>query len=294
MENELPTRPMWYKKNILNGFWLKIVGFIFTLIDHIGLMFLTNGSTLYTIFRDAGRLAMPIFIFLAVEGVYYTKDYWMYFIRLMTMAIILDGTMYIMIYAFKETSLAPGNIFTDLAFGSMAVYFLKKKNWKSLLAIFPIALSVISCFSTYKISNGFQSFINFDYGLFGMMIFIGFFLSYEGAYIYLNGTAKKLNVDPKVYMENGKLRFYINLISTVSLVFVALIFQLIWHYDMYNPIIPSLSLGGMRCESWCVLAGVFIMLYDGRPGFRNKWARYSLYLFYPVHLIILWLITLAL
>ena len=101
MTNEVSS-PMHYKRKVLDGFWLKMIGFVFTLIDHIGLIFRSNiGETAYTILRDMGRLAMPIFIFLAIEGVYYTRDYWMYFIRLMTMGFLLDCVAFTMHYGFN-------------------------------------------------------------------------------------------------------------------------------------------------------------------------------------------------
>lgn len=78
------------------------------------------------------------------------------------------------------------------------------------------------------------------------------------------------------------------------MVVVGVIFQLIWDYNPNNPIVPSLDLGGMACESWSMLAGIFILLYDGRQGIKNKWTRYSMYAFYPGHLLLLWLISLAL
>lgn len=290
---------MWYKHRVLDGFWLKVIGYVFMIIDHVGLFFIQPNTTLYTIFRDAGRLAMPIFVFLAVEGVYYTKDYWMYFIRLAVVALVMDGVAFTLHYGFGETGIGPGNIFTDLAMGTMAVYFLKQKNLKSLLAVLPIGFSILACFSTMtnnvpvndeNMNPGFQQFINMDYNLFSMCLFIGFFLAREIAEKYLEYLAVRQNFDKDYFKEDGRLRRYINLISIVMLFLVTGIFQLIWDFDPYNPFIPSLALGGMRCESWCCLAGVFLALYDGRPGFRHKAARYSMYLFYPVHLVLLWLI----
>lgn len=303
MSNEMvnESRPMWYKNRLIDSLWLKIIGYVFMIFDHVGFMFLNPDSIIYTIFRDVGRIAMPIFIFLAVEGVYYTRDYWMYFIRLAFLAIIMDGVAFVMYYGFNDHSIVPGNIFTDLAMGSMAVYFLKAKNWKSLLAVFPIAFSVLACFSIFtnnvyiggeNVNPGFQNFINMDYNLFSMCLFIGFFLAHEGANKYLEYLASRQNFDKDFLKADGKLRLYINIFTVVALVIVTGIFQIMWDINPYNPLIPSLGLGGMKCESWCCLAGVFIMLYDGRPGFRNRWVRYSMYFFYPVHLVILWLISL--
>lgn len=286
------TYPMWYKKRLIDGFWLKMIGFLFTIIDHVGLFFLKNGTLEYEIFRDAGRIAMPIFVLLAVEGVYYTKDYWLYFIRLFTMGFILDCIAFTCLYGFNMTNIEPGNIFNDLALGTMTVYFLKKKNWKSLLALFPIAISIIASYSMFNTQYGFQLVINMDYNFYGQCLFIGFFLAYEIAYTFLKREAQRQGFDEKAYFEE-KLRLFINIFSVVALIAVSCIFQLIWDFQPLNPIVPSLDLGGMRSESWACLAFIFILLYDGRPGIRNKWARYSLYAFYPSHLLILWLISLA-
>lgn len=283
---------MWYSKRIIDGFWLKIIGFIFTIVDHVGLMFFSSNTVTYTVLRDMGRIAMPIFVFLAVEGVYYTKNYWKYFLRLFAMGVVLDAVAFTMYYGFNQHSIQPGNIFTDLAFGTMAVYFLKKKNWDSLYALFPIGLSVIACFSTFNVSYGFQNFINFDYDFYGQVLFVAFFAGYEIAFSLLKSQAQKTGLDEREYMK-GRLRFYINLFCCLFFAVVSLLFQFIWHYNPTFVLIPCQAIGGMATESWSALAIPFIMLYDGRPGFRNKWARYSMYLFYPVHLVFLWLISLA-
>lgn len=287
------SNPMWYKRRLIDGFWLKIIGFVFTLIDHVGLIFLQSGTLPYEILRDMGRIAMPIFVLLAVEGVYYTKDYWLYFIRLMTMGFLLDCIAFTCFYGFNMVNVEPGNIFTDLALGTMTVFFLKQKNWKSVLALIPVGISILASYSLFNTPSGFQFLINMDYNFYGQCLFVGFFLAYEGVYFFLKEEAKKQNLDERTYLE-GKLRLTINIFVVVALVVISGIFQLLWDFQPLNPLVPSLDIGGMRAESWACLAGIFLMLYDGRPGIKNTWARYSLYAFYPSHLLLLWLLSLAL
>lgn len=59
------------RKNLFSGFALKILAMVLMTFDHLGLFLCLNESTLLfgTIFRCAGRLALPIFIFLLVEGI---------------------------------------------------------------------------------------------------------------------------------------------------------------------------------------------------------------------------------
>lgn len=291
----LLSDPLWGKRRMLDGLWLKVVGFVFTLIDHAGLFFLNPASDAYVILRSTGRLAMPIFFFLAVEGVYRTRDYWMYFIRLASMALLLDAVAFTAFYGFGQGNLAPGNIFTDLALGTLTVYLLKKKSWVSLSALGPIAYSILCSFSTFSSpQHGFQPYFNMDYGLFGQLVFIGFFLAYEGSFLFLKKEAEEEGVDEASFEQEGRRRFWINAFSTAALVAVNGAFQILWRTSPLSPLVPSSSLGGMRVESWSCLAGVFLLLYDGRPGIKRGWARLSLYLFYPLHLLLFWLASLAL
>lgn len=52
------------------------------LIDHVGLIFFPDNL----LFRIVGRLAMPIYLFLAAQAIYYTSNFKRYCIRLLTIA----------------------------------------------------------------------------------------------------------------------------------------------------------------------------------------------------------------
>lgn len=68
---------------------LKVVAIVAMIIDHIGyyMGFLLEERIVY-IFRSIGRIAMPIFAFMIVEGFFYTKDYKKYIKRIGLGAII--------------------------------------------------------------------------------------------------------------------------------------------------------------------------------------------------------------
>ncbi len=68
---------------------LKIIAVISMLIDHIGYFCLSNGNQItYLIFRSIGRIAMPLFVFMIVEGYMHTKNFKKYIARLLIIAIV--------------------------------------------------------------------------------------------------------------------------------------------------------------------------------------------------------------
>lgn len=74
----------------LSGNELKILGAIFMVIDHVGLMFFPT----LKILRIIGRLAYPIFAFMIAEGCYYTKNKIKYFLNVFVLGAICQLVYY--------------------------------------------------------------------------------------------------------------------------------------------------------------------------------------------------------
>ena len=80
------------KVTILSSFILKVVALITMAIDHVGMvlpMMYPYNDFIYELsnaFRCIGRLALPLFVFMIVEGVIHTKNFKGYLIRLGAMA----------------------------------------------------------------------------------------------------------------------------------------------------------------------------------------------------------------
>lgn len=82
---------------------LKIIAIITMIIDHIGFYFSASlNPYIYVIFRCIGRIAMPIFTFLIVEGYCYTKNFKKYILSIFSCAIITQIILYILDMAAKE------------------------------------------------------------------------------------------------------------------------------------------------------------------------------------------------
>ena len=98
MDNQTSFRPKSIfpdRMLVLSGSGLKLIAILFMLIDHIAAdvlkgvgfanqvlftvswpfgIFEEKSYSLYRIMRDAGRIAMPIFVFLLVEGFLHTRS----------------------------------------------------------------------------------------------------------------------------------------------------------------------------------------------------------------------------
>ena len=58
---------------MLNSNHLKCIAIICMIIDHLGHFIFNTDYNVYIICRSIGRIAMPLFIFLLVEGFFRTK-----------------------------------------------------------------------------------------------------------------------------------------------------------------------------------------------------------------------------
>ena len=62
----------------LNSFWLRLIALVTMTIDHIGVMLSYND---FIVLRIIGRIALPLFIFMTVEGALKTSNSKKYIFR---------------------------------------------------------------------------------------------------------------------------------------------------------------------------------------------------------------------
>lgn len=262
-------------------------------LDHIALLFVPGGisgqyGTLYYVLRAIGKISFPIFAFLSVEGIYHTGHPWRYFLRLFLFAVALDAFGFL-IGGITGISVRSnpliGNAFTDMLLGVLTVYFLKKKNWWSLLAVLPITYSFFTC---YTLNNEWGSVFKADWGFFSTVLFLLLFLAREGTLAYLRLSAKKDGLPESSYIESDGIRYSIYA-QCVALFACEMIFYLIYRYSNFSTFIPGefVPLG-----TYSVLAFVFYLLYNGEKGYRKRGVKYIFYLYYPCHLALLGILSL--
>lgn len=272
---------------------LKIIACLLMTLDHVALLFLERGdgnniSMAYYWMRAIGKISFPIFVFLAVEGVYHTKNTRNYLLRLFIGAIALDLFGYILGVSLNlsiGSNPLIGNAFTDMFLGVLCLALLRKKNWWSLLAVFPIAYAFLSEVPIPNSSYG--TIFKTDWGAFSICLFLAFFVARELSDLYLKDKAKKDGLEKDAYLlEDGvKMHRYS---EAIALVLIELIFYLVYRLDNFSMFLPNdfVPLG-----TYSTLAFVFFLFYNGKKGYQNKVLQYSFYFYYPFHLVILGILS---
>ena len=268
--------------------------------DHIGLALVSffpydmNIIQASNILRGFGRLALPLFIFMIVEGVIHTKSIKKYLLRLGIMASVISTVLIIVTYVdFGDNfNLVPlqgvGNIFIDLVLVALTVYLLKQENnYLKFLILLPLVISFASFFvKAYEYATGaavhwYPNWLYLQFDWMSLLLGIGFYFSYKLADIYIEITTAKNGMDKSIWEVSGKYRLLVNIIALSVIGFVNIIFYL------FKYIWPEGTFWDANIQLFAIFSGAFILLYNGKRGYNAKWFQYGSYLFYPVHIIII-------
>lgn len=240
---------------------LKLLACITMLIDHIGYALvypmyqqvsLVNGDsgaaaqmlyTIYLLLRCIGRLALPIFAFLLVEGFLHTRNRKRYALRL-AIGAILSEIPYNLVVSGSPVWRYQQSIMVTLLLGFCALLAMErciKLAWKPVILL-PFALLA--------------ELLRADYGWGGVALIALFELSrhmYNRNLIRVCGMLVLFHYMPSAMLQFG------------------------------NFSLPMQALGA--------LSMLFIAAYDGRKVTGSKAVQWGFYLFYPLHLLILYLIS---
>ena len=285
---------------VLSSFWLKVIALLTMTIDHVGYMLegYAGFETTAAVFRHIGRLALPLFCFMIAEGAMHTKNFKKYALRLGIMAslISLGMILYESIPAINQgfTMRDQGIIFIDLLLGATAVFCLRQKKWYlKLLAILPLAFGIISFFvSSYESCRchgdvlWFPYFIRTQYGWFAILLCILFYVARLLADLYIGLLSSQSGIDRENYKDSNIERHAINIISVLMLAASSILYYYI--SNLMDPDIVTLKM--IKIQLFAMFSGAFILLYNGRRGYNKKWFQYGSYLYYPIHLGIIFLI----
>ena len=274
-----------YSWQILNGFYLKIIAFVLMTIDHVGVFMEMYGAApeVSSVFRIIGRLAFPLFIFLMVEGVRHTKSYAKYAIRLGIVAALVLITEVIIYYCF-DSSMTAYSPLLDLLACSCVIYLLQRRDKYTAFIVLPLAYLGLS-FATdvMELANNitilwFPFYLRAGYSLFGLVLTLGFYFATPLARIFL-----KSSDTTSAFTDTEVERNVINILSAFFLFAGTLLIYLL-------AFIPACDLYYGNIIMWAILSGAFIMLYNGTRGYNRKWFQYGSYLYFPLHLVVIYLI----
>jgi hypothetical protein len=274
--------------NILDGFILKILAIIFMTFDHIGVFLSGYGNLeeIASIFRLIGRFSFPLIIFLLVEGIIHTKNIKLYFLRLSLLAFVfMVGQIGFYIYD-KGTAIHFYSPAVDLLLTATTVYLLKRKDKLSYLAILPFLWS-IGCLIVryYEALNTINiKWIPFvlrpDYLIIGPVLGVAFYYAHDLTKLFFNSRE-----DTKNFLGTTYEQVTYNVISSILLIILILLITFV--DSMTIKVITDIP-----WEVYSLFAFIPILFYSGKRGYNAKWFRYGCYIYFPTHLVLLFIIFL--
>lgn len=272
------------KSHFLNGFHLKIIGLLSMIFDHIIVVFEMVDKidlvplfsiNLITIFRIIGRFSFIIFAFLTVEGILKSKNKEKYLLRLGILAVSMDLILFIISGNYF------GNPITTLALGALTIYLLEdKKIYKKVLAILPITYTLLISLEIIPLYA--------DYDLYGLITILLFYLSYLLTNWFSKYIINVYQLDEETFNQSS---YKLSLRNTISAI-LFLTFSMIIYF--INPIWNNKGLFTEMnsIQIYSIFSLIPIIFYNGERGYDKKWFKYGSYIFFPLHLVIIYLITL--
>lgn len=199
-----------------------------------------------------GRIAFPIFAFQIGEGYIHTNNLKKYALRLFLFALISQAP-FMLFRSIFATSFAL-NIFFTLLLGLSSITIYDKLNKIDTKNKFLHYLyNIIGLFSVFAISI-FANLIHTDYGAFGVCIIFVFYI-----------------------FKNHKVLMNVGFILCTTIYYLK---------NMLNPLVGTIYL---TLFIFTLVPLIFINLYNGNKG---KNIKYVLYIFYPAHLLIIYVLSL--
>lgn len=264
---------------IIDGSVLKLVAVITMLIDHSaagillpminfgiypGGMTFEEAASLYSTMRAVGRTAFPIYCFLLVEGLFYTRSKKKYASRLFAFALIseIPFDLALMVRSIASNSLNFAMIWRD-----DRDRMLHDQNvfWTLL-----IGLLVIWSIDTImkKASRAPKS----DGARVALMS-----LGYIVSFIVIVCGCVLANILYTDYNMNG-----------------VLLIVILYLLRTFRPVALAVGYGFIAVrgytEEWSFPAFILALLYNGKRGFIRGNAKYFFYAFYPLHLFLIYLV----
>jgi len=291
---------------ILSGFGLKILAILTMTLDHVG-FFLMNryfgvNDGLYQmayVFRCIGRIAFPLFAFMAAEGAHFSHKPWNYFFKMLGLHLIISVILSIYVYAIPGAQFGPadigGNAFADLTLIVLTLVLFRQKSWKKALAVLPIGFAVMVYviqlleYSQNITITWFPRFLRPDYSLMGLLMGIAFYFCRPLADRISGKYVATMGMTLDAYQLTRSYRKLTNLLAVSFLFAIVVVFWGI-SYIGYSYNFRPYDNYLMQLQTYCLIAIVPLYLYSGKRGYDSKSWRWISYLYYPVHMAILFLI----
>lgn len=262
----------------MSALTLKCIALVCMLLDHIGY------CTSNTVFRCLGRLAFPIYVFLLVQGFRHSSSRPRYLLRLGVFAVLseLPFMLFCNFYRLPWQGLQTivratrlpwtSSVFVTLFFALLSLWAYDKMRRQRVLRRFSLLPALLICL-LYTVKPGGVRLLRSDYDASGVLLAFAFY--------WLE--------DRPVLLPAGS--------------FAALFYQQLFSWAGELPGLISGEIAALTpMKSWtqtellALCALPLLRGYNGKPGPRPqnraaaKVLQLGFYLFYPIHLTVLYLV----
>ncbi len=239
----------------MTGFILKIIATVAMVLAYLAC---ANQNLVIPLFY-IGKIALPLFAFLIVEGYVHTRSFKKYLTRILVFAIIAQYPFYKFLTAYNpDVDFFVFDTLFTFAVGLIALKILdtikgkfKKKIPGIIFGIIPGIVLAIAA-----------EFLNFDNGLLTISLLLIFYLlrKYKSVLVWVYSIFIAGYVSRSLLVNGGSIKLDVNSIRHV-------LFQLLAY---------ELALG-------------LITLYNNKRGKDGKYVRLTFYFFYPIQFIFMML-----
>ena len=235
----------------ISSFTLHVLAMALMLCDHLWATFFPYAGWLTCL----GRIAFPIFAFMIVEGYFHSRDQKRYLLRLFLCAIVSEVPFDLIqastvFYPYHQNVLW---VFVTAVLLIMGLEKIRKlgKWW----------LTIPACLLAAIFGSLFGGIASLEFFNIGVVTVLVFYFFRERKWWCFAGQLACL--------------YYLNFEEMAGFCYNVQLFGHKWEFPQ---------------QGFALLALIPIWLYRGKQGYHAKWFRWFCYAFYPVHLLILYLL----
>lgn len=251
-------------KNGLTTYQLKIIGIVCMTIDHVGKILQSeSGLTETHLLTTIGRIAAPIFLFVATIGFRKTSNKLTYMLRLYCANVIIQITTLLLQYTFNDIFYNVPSLDILITFFYTVLIISLIENIKNKRVI-----PIISIISTILIP----------------ILALVFIPQYEMIISIFLPCIITVSYSP-LFIVMGVLLYYFN--SKNSRIFIVTIFSLLALVGsiIINYLDTFIFIDFFSYSQFFMILSIpFIYLYNGEKGIGRK---YLFYIYYPIHAYVL-------
>ncbi len=266
-----------FRKIRISGNGLKIIAIVTMLIDHIGYYFQENmPSIIYVILRIIGRISMPLFAYLIVQGFFYTKDLKKYITRVFSLALITQVAIFVVSIFDATPERLSVNVQLNILFSyTLSLITLWVIHEKNIIQKFTYNQNLFLKVFMILTIIGIYVFIPIDYGIYvPLLIVMLYFIEKLKVTIYLEKNNYNMSMKKVItsFISERNIK-----IGYIALILIALLIIIIESKNsMY----------------WYMLLSIIpISLYNGERGIKSKKIRWAFYSVFPIQHFLLYLLS---